>query len=548
MSSLRPAGLGPIIGHTTATSTRIWIRADPDTDSSRDLDSRTRTVGVLAILKEDGRTLRTKPCYYFRLRREFDRSGTINLGVDPGTAGLKPNTYYVLRAGTLLLDDPIDDDEGADWDYLQHRLPPPKAWLEDLNRLPADKSEASFSTFPDGLSDRLDFLLGSCRYPGLMWKIRHSDRIFEPMAGMAADTDDPSPPRFTLMVGDQIYADMFHRSIPFGRADTYDEFRDRYLTAFGSRHIRSLMRQMPTYMILDDHEIEDNWTQDRLRRNASHLLFTIAIDAYLSYQWSHGPRNFGKRLYYSFDFGDYPFFVLDTRTQRYLEGEDGNLTDNHMLGRPTLPGSPPGQLQRLLDWLKLQQEQRGNVPKFIVTSSVFIPCSMSARLDRSDLDKEKGDSWPGFPNTRKAILRCLVDYGIRNVVFLSGDIHCANVAKGSIKIDNHKDPLVFHSVTSSAFYWPFPFADGEPSDYVHDSQAKDQRDTFEFTAGDGAACAMDYNAWNFTQEDNFCRLSLDRDAHQLRVRTYDRRGSLVEEEDDKGNKRPLDARLDLIAW
>ena len=39
-------------------------------------------------------------------------------------------------------------------------------------------------------------------------------------------------------------------------------------------------------MILDDHEIEDNWSQDRIRRDAKYQLFTIAIDAYLSYQWS----------------------------------------------------------------------------------------------------------------------------------------------------------------------------------------------------------------------------------------------------------------------
>jgi len=548
MSSLRPAGLGPIIGHTTATSARIWIRADPATDSSNALDSQTRTIGVLAVVKEGGKALRTKPCYYFRLHREFDRSGTINLGADEGTVALKPDTDYVLRVGTLLLDDPIDDDENTSWNFLQSRLPAASAWLRDLNGLPAEKSEASFRTFADADLDRLDFLLGSCRYPGLMWKVRHADRVFEPMAKLVADDDDPSPPRFTLMVGDQIYADMFHKSIPIGRADTYEEFRDRYLAAFGSRNIRQLMRQAPTYMILDDHEIEDNWTQDRIRRGGSHMLFTIAIDAYLSYQWSHGPRNFGKRLYYRFESGGYPFFVLDTRTQRYLEGDDGDLTDNHMLGRPTLPGSPPGQLQRLLDWLSDQQATRGNVPKFIVTSSVFAPSPMSARAEKSDRDKEGCDSWPGFPNTRTAILRRIVDGDIQNVVFLAGDIHCANQATMSIDVAGRDKPITAHSVTSSAFYWPFPFADGEPSDYVHDSTALGQIDTFKFTASDGRACTMNYEAGNFTQEDNFCRLSIDRERHKLRIRTYDRRGNVVEEEDGTGNKRALDASLGLIPW
>ena len=142
----------------------------------------------------------------------------------------------------------------------------------------------------------------------------------------------------------------------------------------------------------------------------------------------------------------------------------------------------------------------------------------------------------------------MVDNKVQNVVFLSGDIHCANVAKASIDVAGESDPLVFHAVTSSAFYWPFPFADGEPSDFVHDSKANGQKDTFPFEDSAGNACAMDYRAGNFTQEDNFCRLSVDRTARQLRVRTYDRRGDVVEEEDDRGNQRPLDARLDLMPW
>lgn len=550
MSSLRAAGVGPIVGHTTASSARIWIRADPETDSSGSLDSETRTVGVIGILSPEGTSSRRKPYYYFRLHREFDRSGTINLGGDRGTIKLAPDTRHVVRVGTLLLDDPIDDDEGVDWEHLQSRLPPAHAWHEDLMELPAEKSEAVFRTFPseDKRKDRLDFLMGSCRYPGLLWKIRHADRIFAPMARLMEAEDDPSPPRFTMMMGDQIYADLFNRLIPIGRADTYDEFRERYLTAFGSRNIRRLMRHLPTYMILDDHEIEDNWTQDRIRRDAKHHLFTIAIDAYLSYQWSHGPRTFGKRLYYNFDCGGYPFFVLDTRTQRYLEDNEGQLDDNHMLGRPTLPGAPPGQLLRLTNWLKAQQKDHGNVPKFIVTSSVFVPSPMSGRAEKGKIAQEKSDSWPGFPNTREAILRCIVDNGVQNVVFLAGDIHCANVAKMSFTGSPEAKATVAYSVTSSAFYWPFPFADGEPSDFVHDSTAEGQKDSFEFTDGKGREITMDYRAWNFTQEDNFCRLSVDRRKQSLRVRVFDKDGDLVREEDGDGKRKNLDENLKLKRW
>jgi alkaline phosphatase D len=38
--------------------------------------------------------------------------------------------------------------------------------------------------------------------------------------------------------------------------------------------------------------------------------------------------------------------------------------------------------------------------------------------------------------------------------------------------------LFAYDITCSAFYWPFPFADGDPDNYVHDSAAPDQRDPF----------------------------------------------------------------------
>lgn len=99
------------------------------------------------------------------------------------------------------------------------------------------------------------------------------------------------------MVGDQVYADTLNRFVPIGLADTYEEFQERYKTAFGSPNMRRLLRAAPTYMTLDDHEIEDNWTQDRLGEEGKHRLFNIAIGAYMSYRWSHGPRSDGRLLY-----------------------------------------------------------------------------------------------------------------------------------------------------------------------------------------------------------------------------------------------------------
>lgn len=539
------------MGHTTDRSSRIWIRADPAADAGDHPGSGRRTLGVAGVVAKNGRRLNPMKLFYFRLRREFDRSGSIHLGPDTPGFELEPSSSYTVKTGCLVLDDPIPDDAEFESAELLKRLPKPSAWRDDLTALDSAKSQAVFRTFPAEGQDegRLSFLLGSCRYPGLLWKVRHSDRIFGPMADLA--TDDEDPPRFVLMVGDQIYADLFNRLVPFGRADTYQEFRDRYLAAFGSPNIRRLMRTLPTYMILDDHEIEDNWSQDRLRRSARTQLFTIAIDAYLSYQWSHGPRTWGRRLYYRFDCGGFPFFVLDTRTQRFLEGKPGDLAANHLLGRPSHATAPPGQLKRLLSWLREQQRKRGDAPKFVVSSGVFVPSPMSARTEMAADNPEaleKSDGWPGFPNTRAAILREIVESRVQNVVFLSGDIHCANLAEIRFAGTVAAERLKAFSVTSSAFYWPFPFADGEPSDFVHDSAAAEQKDTFAFQLSDGRTVSMDYRARNFSQEDNFSQITVDRESHSLRVRVRDSKGRIVSEEDGEGDRVELDERLRLAKW
>jgi len=333
------------------------------------------------------------------------------------------------------------------------------------------------------------------------------------------------------MVGDQIYADMLNKAVPIGLADTFEEFQDRYHDAFGSRHMRQLLRSAPHYMILDDHEIEDNWTQDRVRNRQKRVLFNLAIEAYKNYQWSHSPKNYGQRLYYSFEYGGFPFFVLDSRTQRYKEDVEDTLEDNHLLGRPSPdPETEPSQLEIVCRWLSRQQELVGHVPKFIVSSNVFVPNSI--RSTRGNRQKNESDSWPAFPSTRRYLLNHIVSHRIQNVVFLSGDIHASCVATIHFSGNSDAEQVKAFAITSSAFYWPFPFADGEPSNYVHDSTGEGQRDPFDV----GNGVTMNYQAFNFTQEDNFCQIDVDLTNAKLTVRTIDRKGRLLGKMDGEGTR------------
>jgi len=558
MSGLRAPGLGPIVGHTTDTSSRIWIRAGDPGDENATLDADRRTLAIIAVVSENGQPLPEHKIgvHYFRLRREFDRTGTFTLGEDTGikeskvSYKLKPDTLYGVRVGTLTLDDPFKNDANIKSVDLADVLPDPAVWRKPLLDLDERFSAAEFRTFPAADAGKRDvkvsFLLGSCRYPGLLWKAKLADKIFGPVRAEAEVAREGGRPSFVLMVGDQIYADKLNRHIPIGLADTYAEFQERYLTAFGSGNMRKLLRSLPTYMILDDHEIEDNWHQDRLRDSALARLFNLAIGAYMSYQWNHGPRSFGQRLFYNFACGGLPFFVLDTRTQRYMDDIADSLADNHMLGRPSLADEEPNQLDYLLKWLKDAQRTLGNTPKFIASSSVFVPNPMDARADASLAHKQNSDSWPAFPETRRVILQTIVDHSIQNVVFLSGDIHCSNIAQLSFSGTPKAKKLKALSITSSAFYWPFPFADGSPSDYVHDSAAAGQEDTFIIS--EKPRLAMDYTAWNFTQVDNFCRVDVDRNNATLTVRVFDDEGKQAIKLRNDGTPVLLEHKFELEKW
>ena len=80
-----------------------------------------RTIGVLSMTHRGGQ----RQAFYFRLRREYGRTGTFNLGEDHNfkmsrkpseesqqSVPLAPATSYEVRLGSLTLDDPFAQRRG----------------------------------------------------------------------------------------------------------------------------------------------------------------------------------------------------------------------------------------------------------------------------------------------------------------------------------------------------------------------------------------------------------------------------------------------------
>ncbi|MDM4766255.1 alkaline phosphatase D family protein [Pelomonas sp. SE-A7] len=333
------------------------------------------------------------------------------------------------------------------------------------------------------------YVVGSCRYLlrllGHNWFDDRGDKVFRSVREQVAAG---RPIDALLMIGDQIYADDLGGLSP---DDKLSEFLKRYRAAFGQEHLRALMASVPTYMLLDDHEIENDWpskatAQDQL------VLYPRAMHAYQIYQCSHSPlfnatpegRIEGQleKYWYEFSDGTADWFMLDTRTER-------RAGSGQMLGAR--------QMQKLREWLL---DGSGRI-KFIVSGVPMFP----------DLGSEGADKWGGFPGQRKEILDLVFEHQIPRVVMLSGDVHCSF----SCYLEREDKPgFVVHGVVASPFFWPYPHM--ARRDFLFDRELA-QTGSNVYTTRALSACYF---------EDNFCRLDVGDDG-SLRVAVHERKGALL---------------------
>jgi alkaline phosphatase D len=466
---VHPVTVGPIVGSTTDTTVRLWGRGErPRPPGGR------FCYGIAQLLKAGSTT--PEQAAYFKLRAEDDFTGSVDFG------GLQPARVYAYRMGYFFTD------------VEQHLLAPPVG-LE----LQGATSGAFRSARAPG-SPELSFVFGSCRHPGpaeeeYVGLSNRGDRIF----GTILEQAERMPTDLLLMVGDQIYADVRRD------ARTFEQYCETYRQAFTQPLLRRLMARVPTYMTMDDHEIVDNWSMDKLvdpslsneQRWANRSRFLAAIEAYRCYQVVHGPAlerrnmpgvtNALTRYWYDFQAGPARFFVLDTRTERY-----------HAARPPQLLGPP--QMDALKHWLV--KDKAGL--KFVVSSVPFFPDVKLAGLAAW----ERNDKWAGFLHQRQHLLDFIRDNGVRRVVFLSGDIHASLWCE--LRSTSRPD-FRLYSIISSAFAAP---AFVPPEFMYEQSGILDGQSDYVVTRNGG-----------YVQLSNFTRLTWREPV--LRVEVFERKGARV---------------------
>lgn len=449
--------VGPILGYTTATEARIFVRGDVTL-----VDGAPRRCFGVVQWRRKGAKKWSKPLLN-KMEPHFD--GTCVFALD----GLQEGTPHEYRAGWFYADAGLDKLATLDDSQLE--------WPDGLER--------TFLTGTDDARAPRTLAAGSCRYllrllGGAIFD-RRGDKVFESI--LRAHTP-ATPVHALLMVGDQIYADDLNFIAPDTRID---QFLSRYRMAFSQDGIRAAMAQVPTYMILDDHEIEDNWPEKATQQDRL-VLYPHAVHAYQIYQCSHSPvfTSDGKgriegtpnRFWYQFRDGCADVFVMDSRTERVV-----TENERRMIGKE--------QMDALLTWLKTPNDGR---VRFVVTSVPVFP----------DFESDRIDKWQGFAQQRASILDFITANRIDKVVFVSGDVHCSYVGR----LDGPNGVAV-HSIVSSSFFWPYP----------HTAQAD-----FDFgKALEGAAAYTPSLLSELVREDNYAMVSARPDG--VAVSFLDRKGS-----------------------
>ncbi|MBI5477700.1 MAG: alkaline phosphatase family protein [Deltaproteobacteria bacterium] len=348
--------------------------------------------------------------------------GTIGVDVDVPADNLRDNTHSVLVPG----------------------LTPLRRYTYRVART-ADGQPlggGSFETAPadhDATPGTFSFAFMSCHQPFNSPDGTLSERAMR-MLRLAPAVLRRHDAKFAIVCGDQIYADApgtyslfdphytntkVHPGggsiLDWPAADVRRAYHQHYRTYWAMTQIRHLYANYPSYPILDDHEILDDWGSDPNHLTPRYAdLRAGALRAYWDYQGSRvgAPADAPPpSLHYSFDYGNVAVFVMDIRSER-------DITAGRLYGDQ--------QLADLQAFLAAHTEAAGWRALFLVVSvPVFhMPewlADVGAAVVGGKVDFP--DHWAHRPNrpARDRLLELLFRHQEQNplqrLAILSGDVH-----------------------------------------------------------------------------------------------------------------------------
>ncbi len=433
---------GAIVGHTTETTARIWVRAEKPGEY------------VLVVAEkpfaaaDPEPALRRRGDSWFLGTHKLHSRHPLTLGFDSDITAVAPvtrlragNRYYYGLLRPSQAPSQGSPGEAAAWELgVEQELS-----FRTLERDPREWSFGLYSChmpFTDEMGDSVDVS---------MWRVFDQELRF-------------SDASFVIGGGDQVYSDghpklhiwNYLKKVLEQDPDLDDMvswYRDIYRGYWGFAPLLDVYSGYPNYMTWDDHEIKDGWGSYERKDLAAELdrfwhrddeaknlklayrMFEAAQRVYREYQDSHNPpapRWRGESGPSGAPVWDYhfapcgaDFFVLDMRGQRCFD-----RASNRILGA--------AQHKRLQSWAGALKPSRPG-PIFVVAA---VPVVHLREVARDFLDwlpilggqDDVRDHWDHTSNHKEVVrlldtLFAAAQRTRRPLVFLSGDVHIGAVFK-----------------------------------------------------------------------------------------------------------------------
>jgi alkaline phosphatase D len=304
-----------------------------------------------------------------------------------------------------------------------------------------------FETAPDVVDDtpqRFAFAVMSCHLPFDRYGFL-SARACRLLEALPDELDRHGVKR-VLMLGDQMYGDYppscslfnpdyFARVAPPGRRSVLDCTRDEVRHLYQQRHrifwkhpvFNQLQARFPCHMILDDHEVVDNFgTAIEHSQAPFEHLRSGALDAFYDYQAARAlPPQEGRRptaFHQSFEYGTAAVFLMDLRSERHAAENRIEVCSER-------------QWQALADFFARQRDKHVlllglsvpllHVPDWLATAGAVV----------TESDGDVADRWTNtkMAGSRDRLLHVIHEHQRQNpdqrLVLLGGDVHVGAVSR-----------------------------------------------------------------------------------------------------------------------
>ncbi len=388
--SVYPFNLGVASGSPRPTSVVLWTRILPDP-----LDAHSAGAQPLAVrweMAEDEN--------FARIVAKGDATALPELAhsVHVDAIGLRPDRWYWYR---FMLGDAVS---------------------------PTGRTRTAPA--PNAIPARLRFAFASCQH----WEFGQ----YAAHRHIAA-----AAPDLVAFLGDYIYesgpVDLVHPAAPRQRSNvcfTLSDYRARYAQYKSDPHLQAAHLAAPWIVTWDDHEVANDYGNDRdarrdpgfmMRRAAAYQAFYEHMPVRLPVL-PDGPQGFAHlRIYERYDWGRLAQFqVLDDRQYRSYHacqtpgrGGSSSVTSSCM-ERMDSARSLLGPEQEA--WLSDGFAKSKAKWNFIAQQTLMAQASQVPITGPGE-GRFWNDGWDGYPAARQRLLQDLVRHHVANPVVISGDVH-----------------------------------------------------------------------------------------------------------------------------